>query len=128
MKKPTADQTVRNLKPHIILYLEKEVPVSTETTFSDLFVGSHFWNGGYTKSRTEKKITVQVVYIWRPTNFERSKKEMLFFFWLKSAYVSWYCKLHWLVLNHSWQVMPKFTILFSNPQGWIVQNILFTGF
>lgn len=42
MKKPTADQTVRNLKPHIILYLEKEVPVSTETTFSDLLLGLTF--------------------------------------------------------------------------------------
>lgn len=42
MKKPTADQTVRNLKPHIILYLEKEVPVSTETTFSDLLLSLTF--------------------------------------------------------------------------------------
>ena len=42
MKKPTADQTVRNLKPHIILYLEKEAPVSTETAFSDLLLGLTF--------------------------------------------------------------------------------------
>lgn len=33
---------MRNLKPHIILYLEKEVPVSTETTFSDLLLGLTF--------------------------------------------------------------------------------------
>ena len=42
MKKPTADQTVRNLKPLIILYVEKEVPVSIETTFSDLLLGLTF--------------------------------------------------------------------------------------
>lgn len=33
---------MRNLKPHIILYLEKEVPVSTETTFSDLLLSLTF--------------------------------------------------------------------------------------
>lgn len=46
MKNTKTVQTVRNLKPSIILYLEKQIPASTETVFRD-FMKAGLYNSTF---------------------------------------------------------------------------------
>lgn len=68
---------MRNLKPHITLYLEKEVPVSTET-LSDLLLGLTFETEFTQKQKWEEDQGTDGIYL--EAKDLRPKKDTLFFF------------------------------------------------